>query len=60
MHCEAADLAGLHPFQELSTLAQQLAHTLSLRQGLGGVESMFPARTLGTRQSFGGTRSGME
>ena len=29
--------AGLHLFQELSTLGQQLAHTLLFRQGLGAI-----------------------
>jgi hypothetical protein len=29
-----------HLFQELSTLGQQPAYTLSLRQGLSGVESI--------------------
>jgi hypothetical protein len=33
-----------HLFQEFSTLGQQLAHTLSLRQSFGGVEYIFPAR----------------
>jgi hypothetical protein len=37
-------------FQEFSTLDRQLAHTLSLRQGLSGVESMLPARS-GERES---------
>ena len=47
-----------HLFQEFSTLGQQLAHTLSLRQGLSGVESMFPSRPPGTRQPFGGSGAG--
>jgi len=59
MTCRGATLSVLfHLFQEFSTLGQQLAHPLSLRRGLSGVESMFPARTPGTRQSFGGARSG--
>ena len=41
-----------HLFQELSTLGQQLAHTLSLRQGLSRVESMFPSGSPRTRQSL--------
>jgi hypothetical protein len=32
-----------HLFQKFPTVGQQLAHPLSLRQGLSGVESMFPA-----------------
>ena len=36
MHREAYRSAGLHLFQELSTLGQQLTQTLLLRQGLGG------------------------
>jgi hypothetical protein len=31
LHREAAASAGLHQFQELSTLGQQVAHTLLLR-----------------------------
>jgi hypothetical protein len=31
-------LAGLHPFQELSTLDQQLTRTLLLRKGLGRIK----------------------
>ena len=44
------DSVGLHLFQELSTLGQQLAHTLLFRQGLGGVKPVFPARPPGPRQ----------
>ena len=43
MHRETDRSAGLHVFQELSTLGQQLAHTLLLRQGLGRIEPVFPA-----------------
>jgi hypothetical protein len=58
MHREAAGSARLHLFQELSTLGQQLAHTLLLCQGLRGMEPMFPARTPRPRQPFSGARSG--
>jgi hypothetical protein len=58
IHCYAARSASLHLFQRLSTLGQQLAHALSLRQGLSGVESVFPARPPRARQPFGGTQSG--
>jgi hypothetical protein len=34
-HPDPERSAGLHLFQELSTLGQQVAHTLLLRQGLG-------------------------
>ena len=34
IHREAAGSAGLHLFQELSTLAEQLKHPLLLRSGL--------------------------
>ena len=37
IHRGADRSARLHLFQELSTLGQQLTHTLLLRQGLGGV-----------------------
>ncbi len=35
LHRDADRSAGLHLFQELSTLGQQLAHTLLFRQGCG-------------------------
>ena len=57
MHRDAGRSAGLHLFQELSTLGQQLAHTLLFRQGLGGVKPMFPASTSRPGQPFGGSRS---
>jgi hypothetical protein len=47
----------LHLFQELSTLGKQLAHTLLLCQGRGGVGSMLPLRPLERRQSFAGPGS---
>ena len=37
MHPDADRSARLHLFQELSTLGQQLAPTLLLRQGRGGI-----------------------
>jgi hypothetical protein len=37
MHREALCSAGLHLFQELSTLGQQLTHPLLLGQGLGRI-----------------------
>jgi len=58
MRREAAGSAGLHLFQELSTLGQQLAHALLLRQGCGRVKPMFPASTARPLQPFGGSRSG--
>jgi hypothetical protein len=57
-HRDAGHSVGLHLFQELSTLGQQVAHTLLLCQGLRGIEPMFPARTPRPRQPFGGARSG--
>ena len=54
MHRGADRSAGLHLFQELSTLGQQLAHTLLFRQGFGGVKPMFPASTSRTLQPFSG------
>jgi hypothetical protein len=57
MHLYARSV-GLHLFQELSTLGQQLAHTLLFRQGCGGVKPMFPARTARPGRTFGGARSG--
>jgi len=44
MHREADRSPGLHLFQELSTLGQQLAHALLLRQGCGRVLPLFPAK----------------
>jgi hypothetical protein len=41
MHRDTDRSAGLHLFQELFTLAQQLAHTLLFREGCGGVLPMF-------------------
>jgi hypothetical protein len=35
MHRDVGRSAGLHLFQELSTLGQQLAHTLLFREGCG-------------------------
>jgi hypothetical protein len=43
MHRYADRSAGLHLFQELSTLGQQLAHPLLRCHGLCGVKPMFPA-----------------
>jgi hypothetical protein len=37
MHCDTGRSVGLHLFQELSTLGQQLAHTLLFRQGFKGI-----------------------
>jgi hypothetical protein len=42
--------AGLHLFQELSTLGQQFTPTLLFREGCGRVLPMFPASTVGPRQ----------
>jgi hypothetical protein len=50
--CEAAGSAGLHLFQELSTLGQQLAHALLPGQGLGRIKPMFPPRTPRPGQRF--------
>jgi hypothetical protein len=50
MHRDAGHSVGLHLFQELSTLGQQVAHTLLLGKGLRGIEPMFPASTSRTRQ----------
>jgi hypothetical protein len=58
MHRDTDRSAGLHLFQELSTLGHQLAHTLLLREGHGRIEPMFPAGTSRPRQPFGGSRSG--
>src|SRR5882724_9393654 len=41
MRRQISGLAGLHLFQEVSTLGQQLAHTLLLRQGHGRIKPMF-------------------
>ena len=57
MNPEAASSAGLHLFQELSTLGQQFAHPLLLGSGLGKIKPMFPARPPRPRQPFGGARS---
>jgi hypothetical protein len=43
MHRDTGRSVGLHLFQELSTLGQQLAHTLLLL-GRGGRESVFTER----------------
>jgi hypothetical protein len=48
MHPDADRLARLHLFQELSTLGQQLAHTLLLRQGRGGFPPNSCPRTAGS------------
>jgi hypothetical protein len=58
MHREGVGSAGLHLFRELSALAQQLTHPLSLGQRLGRIKSMFPARPPRPRQTFSGARSG--
>jgi hypothetical protein len=58
IHRGADRSARLHLFQELSTLAQQFAHTPLLRQGRGGVLPMFPASMPRPLQPFGGSRSG--
>jgi hypothetical protein len=58
MYRDAGHSVGLHLFQELSTLGQQVAHTLLLCQGLRGIEPMFPASTFRPRQPLGGARSG--
>jgi hypothetical protein len=50
MHRDTDRSAGLHLFQELSTLGQQLAHTLLLRQGFRGVNPMSPASMSRTLQ----------
>ena len=55
MHRDTGRSVGLHLFQELSTLGQQLAHTLLFRQGRGGVKPMFPASTSRPLQPFGGS-----
>lgn len=44
MHREATGSAGLHLFQELSTLDQQLARTPLLDSRLGRIKPMLPAR----------------
>jgi hypothetical protein len=50
MHRDTDRSAGLHLFQELSTLGQQFAHTLLFRESLGEVEAANLAclRTPGT------------
>jgi hypothetical protein len=53
MHREAAASAGLHLFQELSTLGPA-----GLRQGPGRVEPLFRARPVRPRQPFEDARSG--
>jgi hypothetical protein len=58
MHRDTGCSVGLHLFQELWTLGQQLAHTLLFRQGWGGVLTMFPASTAQPLQPFGSPRSG--
>ena len=57
MHRDTVRSVGLHLFQELSTLGQQLAHTLLFRHGLGGVKPMFPASASRPRQPFYSARS---
>ena len=57
-HRDAICSAGLHLFQELSTLGQQFAHTLLFREGLGRIEPVLPAGTSRPGQPFGGSRSG--
>ena len=49
---------GLHLFQELSTLGQQLTGPLLLGSRLDGIEPVFPARTPRPRQTLRSTRSG--
>ena len=58
MHREAVRSAGLHLFQELSTLAPQLTRALWLCQGLRRIQTMLPARLPRPRQPFGGARPG--
>jgi len=41
IHLNASPSIGLHLFQELSTLGQQLANTLLFRQDRGGVSPCF-------------------
>jgi hypothetical protein len=53
MHREAADSAGLHLFQELSTLGQQLASAPLLGSGLGRIKPVFPTGTPRSRQPCG-------
>ena len=57
MHREATGSAGLHLFQELSTLDQQLTRTPLLGSRLGRIEPMLPACPLRPRQPFGCARS---
>jgi hypothetical protein len=52
IHRDADPSAGLHLFQELSTLGQQLAHTLLLRQGLSGVKPDASGATTATPFDF--------
>jgi hypothetical protein len=51
MHREVGRSAGLHLFQELTTLGQQLAHTLLFRQGLGGVKPMVSSEHAATARA---------
>ena len=44
MHREAPVLAWLQPFQELSTLDQQLTHPPLFGLGLGRIKPVLPAR----------------
>ena len=43
MHRDTGRSVGLHLFQELSTLGQQVAQHPFVRQGCSGVKPMFPA-----------------
>ena len=52
MHREADRSAGLHLFQELSTLDQQLAHPLLFRQGLGGIKGHVSSEHVVTAPAF--------